>query len=73
MNFTQVHANDIEALKILYNSLTILSKVFYSLNFQDLPEFFEDNIEIWMSNFHQLLTIDVPALQTTVNNYSWFN
>ncbi|KAK0159600.1 hypothetical protein PV327_010696 [Microctonus hyperodae] len=67
MNLTQVHANNIEALKTIYNSLTILSKVFYSLNFQDLPEFFEDNMEIWMSNFHQLLTTDVPALQTTNN------
>ncbi|XP_034952194.1 exportin-2 [Chelonus insularis] len=65
MNLTQVHADNVEALKVIYNSLTILSKVFYSLNFQDLPEFFEDNMEIWMVNFHRLLTTDVPALQTT--------
>ncbi|XP_015114350.1 exportin-2 [Diachasma alloeum] len=64
MNLTQVHANNVEALKVIYNSLTILSKVFYSLNFQDLPEFFEDNMEIWMGNFHTLLTTDVPLLKT---------
>ena len=34
MNLTQVHANNVEALKIIYNSLVILCKVFYSLNFQ---------------------------------------
>ncbi|XP_014296860.1 exportin-2 [Microplitis demolitor] len=64
MNLTEVHANNNEALRVIYNSLTILSKVFYSLNFQDLPEFFEDNMDTWMSNFHRLLTVNVPALQT---------
>lgn len=34
MNLMQVHANNIDALKIIYSSLVILSKVFYSLNFQ---------------------------------------
>ncbi|XP_058804999.1 exportin-2 [Phymastichus coffea] len=64
MNLTQVHASNIEALKVIYNSLTILCKVFYSLNYQDLPEFFEDNMEVWMSNFHNLLIVNVPSLQT---------
>lgn len=95
MNLTQVHADNVEALKVIYNSLTIICKVFYSLNFQvsisvyricsayikdinenlllnvtlfwqDLPEFFEDNMEVWMRNFHTLLNANVPALQTTV-------
>ncbi|XP_043276599.1 exportin-2 [Venturia canescens] len=64
MNLTQVHANNHEALKVIYNSLVILCKVFYSLNFQDLPEFFEDNMEVWMTNFHTLLTTEVPSLRT---------
>ncbi|XP_029678956.1 exportin-2 [Formica exsecta] len=65
MNLTQVHANNVDALRVIYNSLVILCKVFYSLNFQDLPEFFEDNMEAWMRNFHTLLNADVPSLQTT--------
>ncbi|XP_001606668.1 exportin-2 [Nasonia vitripennis] len=64
MNLTQVHANNVEALKVIYSSLTILCKVFYSLNFQDLPEFFEDNMASWMTNFHTLLTVNVPSLRT---------
>ncbi|CAB1353828.1 unnamed protein product [Coregonus sp. 'balchen'] len=60
----QTHAKDINALKILFSSLTLISKLFYSLNFQDLPEFFEDNMETWMSNFHNLLTLDNKLLQT---------
>ncbi|TGZ54299.1 hypothetical protein DBV15_12265 [Temnothorax longispinosus] len=64
MNLTQVHVNNMEALKVIYNSLVILCKVFYSLNFQDLPEFFEDNMEAWR-NLYTLLHVDVPSLQTT--------
>lgn len=60
----QTHATDVNALKVLFSSLTLISKLFYSLNFQDLPEFFEDNMETWMSNFHGLLTVDNKLLQT---------
>ncbi|KAG8240424.1 hypothetical protein J437_LFUL003138 [Ladona fulva] len=64
MNLTTVHANNVELLKVLYSSLTIICKVFYSLNFQDLPEFFEDNMQTWMSNFHTLLNTDIKELRT---------
>ncbi|KAF2896616.1 hypothetical protein ILUMI_09559 [Ignelater luminosus] len=64
MNLTQTHASDVNALKVIYSSLVLVCKVFYSLNFQDLPEFFEDNMSIWMSNFHVLLTSDVKSLAT---------
>uniref|UniRef100_A0A8C2WKJ5 Exportin-2 n=1 Tax=Cyclopterus lumpus TaxID=8103 RepID=A0A8C2WKJ5_CYCLU len=60
----QTHATDVNALKVLFSSLTLISKLFYSLNFQDLPEFFEDNMETWMTNFHGLLTLDNKHLQT---------
>ncbi|CAG9813279.1 unnamed protein product [Phaedon cochleariae] len=64
MNLAQTHANDTDALKVIYSSLVLICKVFYSLNFQDLPEFFEDNIQIWMHHFHILLTADVKCLQS---------
>ncbi|KAG9332670.1 hypothetical protein JZ751_014768 [Albula glossodonta] len=60
----QTHSTDVNALKVLFSSLTLISKLFYSLNFQDLPEFFEDNMETWMTNFHNLLTLDNKLLQT---------
>ncbi|XP_044263819.1 exportin-2 [Tribolium madens] len=65
MGLTQAHQNDVSALKIIYHSLVLICKVFYSLNYQDLPEFFEDNMATWMSNFHTLLTVDVKALQNS--------
>ena len=53
-------------------STDVVTKLSYnnSSMFQDLPEYFEDNMEIWMSNFHTLLTTDVPALRSTVKNTS---
>uniref|UniRef100_A0A672MEB4 Exportin-2 n=1 Tax=Sinocyclocheilus grahami TaxID=75366 RepID=A0A672MEB4_SINGR len=64
IDLCQTHATDINALKVLFSSLALISKLFYSLNFQDLPEFFEDNMETWMTNFHNLLTLDNKLLQT---------
>ncbi|XP_060521599.1 exportin-2 [Cylas formicarius] len=64
VNLAETHANDVNALKVIYSSLVLICKVFYSLNFQDLPEFFEDNMQIWMNNFHTLLVADVKVLQT---------
>lgn len=64
MNLTKVHENNVEALKVIYGSLVLVCKVFYSLNSQDLPEFFEDNMQTWMNAFHELLTTDVACLHT---------
>ena len=41
---------------LVYQSLGLIAKIFYSLNYQDLPEFFEDNMKVWMDGFHSLLT-----------------
>lgn len=64
MHLAQVHSEDVNALRVIYSSLVLVCKVFYSLNFQDLPEFFEDNMATWMTNFHTLLTVEVKSLDT---------
>ncbi|KAH8308305.1 hypothetical protein KR059_010228 [Drosophila kikkawai] len=64
MQLTKVHENNPEALKVIYGSLVLVNKVFYSLNSQDLPEFFEDNMNTWMGAFIQQLAADVPSLRT---------
>ncbi|XP_022090609.1 exportin-2-like [Acanthaster planci] len=51
-------------VKMKYEALVLMCKVFYSLNCQDLPEYFEDNMKTWMSNFLKLLSEDVPVLHT---------
>ena len=40
----------------------LCAKIFNSLNAQDLPEFFEDNLNVWMPNFIELLSLDDKLL-----------
>ena len=46
-------------------------RIFYSLNYQELPEFFEDNMKQWMNLFHDYLIYDNPLLvEKNVENES---
>ncbi|XP_014669612.1 PREDICTED: exportin-2-like [Priapulus caudatus] len=64
MGLAETHANDSAALSVIFSSLVLICKLFYSLNFQDIPEFFEDNMAIWMKHFLTLLTLDNKLLNT---------
>uniref|UniRef100_A0A023GFX0 Exportin-2 n=1 Tax=Amblyomma triste TaxID=251400 RepID=A0A023GFX0_AMBTT len=64
MELAKTHSSNPTALKVIFSSLVLIAKVFYSLNYQDLPEIFEDNMEIWMTHFLTLLTADHKILQT---------
>jgi exportin-2 (importin alpha re-exporter) len=63
VNLSKVHANNPAAIQIIYSTLTIICKVFYSLNFQDLLKYFEDNIKTWMEPFLALLHTNNPLLK----------
>lgn len=73
MNLAKTHENNESALRVLYGSIVLVTKVFYSLNAQDLPEFFEDNMETWMKAFHALLITDIPSLHTGVSFNTYIN
>lgn len=64
MELANKHASDPAALKVIFNILLLTCKIFYSLNFQDLPEYFEDNMQTWMTHFLTLLNTDNKLLQT---------
>ncbi|XP_041975508.1 exportin-2 [Aricia agestis] len=64
LDLTTKHADNPQALKVIYGSLVLICKVFYSLNYQDLPEFFEDSMQTWMPNLLNLLQVNVPSLET---------
>jgi len=65
VRLAEEHASNKDALKTLFSSLVLIAKIFYSLNYQDLPEFFEDNMETWMNHFHSLLSMDNKLLHTS--------
>ncbi|KAF5733505.1 Exportin-2 -like protein [Tripterygium wilfordii] len=53
------------SLRPLFESQRLCCRIFYSLNFQDLPEFFEDHMNEWMGEFRKYLTKNYPALETS--------
>src|SRR5205814_3426526 len=50
------------ALKVLFDTLQLLLKLYVDLNCQDIPEFFEDNMNPFMAIFHKYLTYNNPLL-----------
>eukprot|EP00096_Caligus_rogercresseyi_P000645 TRINITY_DN11117_c0_g1_i1.p1 TRINITY_DN11117_c0_g1~~TRINITY_DN11117_c0_g1_i1.p1 ORF type:complete len:974 (-),score=386.32 TRINITY_DN11117_c0_g1_i1:7-2928(-) len=64
MELGKTHAHNKDALRVIFGSLGLIAKIFYFLNYQDLPEFFEDNINVWMTHFLTLLTSDNDLLKT---------
>jgi len=64
IGLAEQHATNKDAMRVIFSSLVLISKIFYCLNYQDLPEFFEDNMSTWMPRFHSLLTLDNKLLVT---------
>ncbi|RAL50876.1 hypothetical protein DM860_005232 [Cuscuta australis] len=50
-------------LKPYIESQRLCCVIFYSLNFQELPEFFEDHMNEWMAEFKKYLTVKYPVLE----------
>ncbi|CAK8560661.1 unnamed protein product [Lathyrus sativus] len=50
-------------LRQLFESQKLCCSLFYSLNFQELPEFFEDHMREWMTEFRKYLTTSYPSLE----------
>ncbi|XP_068667006.1 exportin-2-like [Aristolochia californica] len=56
-----------DALRPLFESQRLCCRIFYSLNFLELPEFFEDHMKEWMTEFQNYLTTPYPALENDQN------
>ena len=55
-------AGDVAGLAARLAALRSINGIFYSLNYQDLPEFFEDHMGEWMAGFAKLLQYTNPIL-----------
>ncbi|CEP14952.1 hypothetical protein [Parasitella parasitica] len=58
----QENSNNREALAVLGRSLNLLIQVYYDLNCQDFPEFFEDNLATFMGLLQKYLEYQNPHL-----------
>lgn len=51
-----------QELLLLFESQRLMSRIFFSLNWQDLPEYFEDNMTQWMTEFAKYFDYTHPLL-----------
>ncbi|OLL26293.1 Importin alpha re-exporter [Neolecta irregularis DAH-3] len=58
------NARNAAALRVLLQTLFLISKISFDLNCQDLPEFFEDNLTLIFGTFHKYLTYTNPLMET---------
>ncbi|KAI3681877.1 hypothetical protein L6452_36682 [Arctium lappa] len=56
-------AGNSATLRQLIEAQRLCCRVFYSLNFLDLPEFFEDTADKWMHEFKNYLTVRYPVVE----------
>jgi exportin-2 (importin alpha re-exporter) len=59
--------NNKAALEPLFQSLLLIIKIYFDLNCQDIPEFFEDHIELLMGLVHKYLRYSNPIIETDVS------
>ncbi|KAK9453824.1 Cse1-domain-containing protein [Dipodascopsis uninucleata] len=62
--------NNKAALGPLFQSLLLIIKIFFDLNCQDIPEFFEDNLSTLMGLVHKYLEYKNPILDTDEDDES---
>jgi exportin-2 (importin alpha re-exporter) len=55
-------ASDPYQLKLHFEALRLVSRIYFSLNYQDLPEFFEDTMGEWMAIFAKYMEYQNPLL-----------
>eukprot|EP01038_Epipyxis_sp_PR26KG_P004977 gene4977-6960_t len=53
--------NRVELFELL-ETQRLMSRIYFSLNWQDIPEYFEDNIATWMTEFSKYMVYTNPLL-----------
>ena len=55
-------AGDKVQLEVAFEAQRLMTRIFFSLSWQDIPEYFEDNIALWMAEFGKFLEYKNPIL-----------
>tara|TARA_B110000977_G_scaffold100003_1_gene131240 strand:+ start:15818 stop:18799 length:2982 start_codon:yes stop_codon:yes gene_type:complete len=64
------HTGDIATTTSLLISIRLICRIFFSLNSQELPEVFEDTMDAWMGEFHNLLAYENPGIISSADSAS---
>jgi exportin-2 (importin alpha re-exporter) len=58
------HAQNEKAIKIIFECINLLLEIFYSLNWVDLPEFFEDHMTEYFNMFYDIMNYSNHYVET---------
>lgn len=58
-----VSSVDFSQTLLAMETLRLMTRIFYSLNWQDIPEYFEDNSGAWMTEFSKYLSFENTSLE----------
>ncbi|KAG0045285.1 importin-alpha export receptor [Gryganskiella cystojenkinii] len=61
-NMISQSANNIPQLKVVFETLHLLTELYYDLNCHDIPEFFVTHLTTFFGLFHKYLTYENPQL-----------
>ena len=59
---TDAYREDVQQLRPRFSALRTICRIFFSLNWQELPEYFEDHMDEWMTEFAKYLVYENPLL-----------
>ncbi|KAK6019239.1 Cse1 [Ostertagia ostertagi] len=62
-----------ESLTQWLEILCLVCKVFHSLCFQDLPEYFEDNLKPWVEGFLEIMKMDCPGISSSAGEATFLD
>lgn len=58
-----MNSNNIVQLELVLETRRLITRIYYSYNWLDLPEEFEDNMEAWMNQFAWSLEFNSPSIK----------
>lgn len=58
-----VSSVDFNQTLMVMETIRLMSRIFFSLNWQDIPEYFEDNCSTWMTEFSKYLSYENSSLE----------
>lgn len=60
---TSIQNSTTSDLFLAMETMRLIARIFFSLNWQDIPEVFEDNVSLWMIEFAKYLSYNHPSLE----------
>lgn len=65
----EANAQNAPQLKILFETLHLLTEIYHDLNCHDIPEYFVTHLQEFLGLFHKYLSYDNPLLAGDVSCY----